>query len=72
MSIERTIYKYYRQKLMDEMTKDEGLRLAVEDEKIRILKKIDNQTSNKQSIIQNVAGNFISDGIIFILRRLIK
>jgi hypothetical protein len=34
-----------------------------------LLKKIAEQTSDGKSILQNVAGNFISDGVLFLLRK---
>ena len=67
MSIDRMIYDYYKRKfLAEQLAKDEGLRYELEKDKVGLLKKID-----KQSILQNVAGNFISDGIIFVLRKLV-
>lgn len=72
MSIDRMIYDYYKRKfLAEQLAKDEGLRYELEKDKVGLLKKIDKQTSDKQSILQNVAGNFISDGIIFVLRKLV-
>ena len=67
MSVDRMIYDYYKRKfLAEQLAKDEGLRYELEKDKVGLLKKID-----KQSILQNVAGNFISDGIIFVLRKLV-
>ena len=72
MSIDRMIYDYYKRKfLAEKLAKDEGLRYELEKDKVGLLKKIDKQTSDKQSILQSVAGNFISDGIIFVLRKLV-
>lgn len=41
----------------------------MQTEDTKLLKKIAEQTSDKKSILQNVAGNFISDGVIFLLRK---
>lgn len=72
MGIDRMLYDYYKSKfLAEQLGKDEGLRYELEKDKIKLLNKIDKQTSDKQSILQNVAGNFISDGIIFVLRKLV-
>ena len=52
------------------MAKDEGL---IEDsEEVKLLKEIKEQTSDKKGILQNVAGNFISDGLIFLVKKLLK
>lgn len=70
MALDRRIYEYYRQKLLLQMAKDEGL---IEDsEEVKLLKEIKEQTSDKKGILQNVAGNFISDGLIFLVKKLLK
>ena len=70
MTLDRRIYEYYRQKLLLQMAKDEGL---IEDsEEVKLLKEIKEQTSEKKGILQNVAGNFISDGLIFLVKKLLK
>ena len=70
MTLDRRIYEYYRQKLLLQMAKDEGL---IEDsEEVKLLKEIKEQTSDKKGILQNVAGNFISDGLIFLVKKLLK
>lgn len=62
MAINPEIYEYFKQKF---------LREQMQTEDAKLLKKIAEQTSDKKSILQNVAGNFISDGVIYLLRRLI-
>ena len=52
------------------MAKDEGL--IQDTEEVKILKEIKEQTSDKKGILQNVAGNFISDGVIFLVKKLLK
>ena len=70
MALDRRIYEYYRRKFLLQMAKDEGL---IEDsEEVKLLKEIKEQTSDKKGILQNVAGNFISDGVIFLVKRLLK
>lgn len=62
MALNPEIYEYFKQKF---------LREQMQTEDTKLLKKIAEQTSDKKSILQNVAGNFISDGVIYLLRRLI-
>ena len=70
MALDRRIYEYYRRKFLLQMAKDEGL---IEDsEEVKLLKEIKEQTSDKKGILQNVAGNFISDGVIFLVKKLLK
>lgn len=52
------------------MAKDEGL--IQDTEEVKLLKEIKEQTSDKKGILQNVAGNFISDGVIFLVKKLLK
>ena len=52
------------------MAKDEGL--IADSEEVKLLKEIKEQTSEKKGILQNVAGNFISDGVIFLVKKLLK
>ena len=70
MTLDRRIYEYYRRKFLLQIAKDEGL---IEDsEEVKLLKEIKEQTSDKKGILQNVAGNFISDGVIFLVKKLLK
>lgn len=62
MALNPEIYEYFKQKF---------LREQMQTENTKLLKKIAEQTSDKKSILQNVAGNFISDGVIYLLRRFI-
>lgn len=70
MALDRRIYEYYRRKFLLQMAKDEGL--IADSEEVKLLKEIKEQTSDKKGILQNVAGNFISDGVIFLVKRLLK
>lgn len=70
MALDRRIYEYYRRKFLLQMAKDEGL--IQDTEEVKILKEIKEQTSDKKGILQNVAGNFISDGVIFLVKKLLK
>lgn len=62
MALNPEIYEYFKQKF---------LREQMQTEDTKLLKKIAEQTSDKKSILQNVAGNFISGGVIYLLRRFI-
>lgn len=70
MALDRRIYEYYRRKFLLQMAKDEGL--IQDTEEVKLLKEIKEQTSDKKGILQNVAGNFISDGVIFLVKKLLK
>lgn len=70
MALDRAIYEYYRRKLLLKIAKEEGL--IEESEEMKLLKEIKNQTSDKKGILQNVAGNFIADGTIFLLKKLLR
>ena len=70
MALDRSIYEYYRKKMLLQLAKDEGL--IQDSEEVKLLKEIKNQTSDKKGILQNVAGNFISDGVIFLLKKLLR
>lgn len=37
-----------------------------------LLKKIDRQTSNSSGIVQNIIGNVITDGGIFLLKKIFR
>ena len=70
MSLDKSIYEYYRWKLLLKIAKEEGL--IPDSEEMKLLKEIKNQTSDKKGILQNVAGNFIADGTIFLLKKLLR
>ena len=70
MALDRAIYEYYRRKLLLKIAKEEGL--IPDSEEMKLLKEIKNQTSDKKGILQNVAGNFIADGTIFLLKKLLR
>ena len=70
MALDRSIYEYYRKQMLLKLAKEEGL--IQDSEEVKLLKKIKKQTSDKKGILQNVAGNFISDGVIFLIRKLLK
>ena len=70
MAIDRFIYEFYRKKLLMQLAKEEGL--IGDSQEVKLLKEIKKQTSDKQSVLQNVAGNFISDGVIFLIKRFFK
>jgi hypothetical protein len=70
MAIDRSVYEFYRKKLLMQLAKEEGL--IGDSQEVKLLKEIKKQTSDKQSVLQNVAGNFISDGVIFLIKRFFK
>lgn len=70
MALDRSIYEYYRKKMLLQLAKEEGL--IQDSEEAKILKEIKDQTSDKKGILQNVAGNFIADGVIFLIKRILK
>lgn len=70
MALDRSIYEYYRKKMLLQLAKEEGL--IQDSEEVKILKEIKDQTSDKKGILQNVAGNFIADGVIFLIKRILK
>lgn len=70
MALNRSIYEYYKKKMLLQLAKDESL--IQDSEEVKLLKEIKNQTSDKKGILQNVAGNFISDGVIFLLKKLLR
>lgn len=70
MALDRSIYEYYRKQMLLKLAKEEGL--IQDSEEVKLLKEIKNQTSDKKGILQNVAGNFISDGVIFLIKRILK
>jgi hypothetical protein len=70
MAIDRSVYEFCRKKLLLQLAKEEGL--IGDSQEVKLLKEIKKQTSDKQSVLQNVAGNFISDGVIFLIKRFFK
>ena len=70
MALDRAIYEYFRQKLLLKIAREEGL--IEESEEMKLLKEIKKQTLDKKGILQNVAGNFIADGTIFLLKKLLR
>ena len=70
MALDRSIYEYYRKKMLLQLAKEEGL--IQDSEEVKLLKEIKDQTSDKKGILQNVAGNFIADGVIFLIKRILK
>ena len=70
MALDRSIYEYYRKQMLLKIAKEEGL--IQDSEEVKLLKEIKNQTSDKKGILQNVAGNFISDGVIFLIKKLLR
>lgn len=70
MALDRSIYEYYRKKMLLQLAKEEGL--IQDTEEMKLLKEIKDQTSDKKGILQNVAGNFISDGVLFLIKRILK
>ena len=70
MAVDRSVYEFYRKKLLMQLAKEEGL--IGDSQEVKLLKEIKKQTSDKQSVLQNVAGNFISDGVIFLIKRFFK
>lgn len=66
------LYEYARRKMLLESLTDEDLK-AIRDSQVKsLLKKIDRQTSARSGIIQNIIGNVITDGSIYLLRRIFK
>ena len=70
ITIDKSVYEFYRKKLLLQLAKEEGL--IGDSQEVKLLKEIKKQTSDKQSVLQNVAGNFISDGVIFLIKRFFK
>jgi hypothetical protein len=70
MALNPEIYEYYKRKFLREMSDGNTLPSNPSSNKDSdLLKKIAEQTSDGKSILQNVAGNFISDGVLFLLRK---
>ncbi len=70
MAIDKSVYEFYQKKLLMQLAKEEGL--IGDSQEMKLLKEIKKQTSDKQSVLQNVAGNFLSDGVIFLIKRFFK
>lgn len=66
------LYEYARRKLLLESLTDEDLKAIRDSQDKSLLKKIDRQTSSRSGIVQNIIGNVITDGTIYILRRFLK
>jgi hypothetical protein len=66
------LYEYARRKLILESLTDEDWKAIHDSRESRQLKKIDRQTSTRSGIIQNIIGNVITDGAIYLLRRFLK
>ena len=69
MAIDRSVYEFYRKKLLLQLAKEEGIG---DSQEVKLLKEIKKQTSDKQSVLQNVTGSFISDSVIFLIKRFFK
>ena len=66
------LYEYARRKLLLERLTDEDLKAIRDSQDKSLLKKIDRQTSSRSGIVQNIIGNVITDGTIYIVRRILK
>lgn len=66
------LYEYARRKLLLESLTDEDLKAIRDSQDKSLLKKIDRQTSSRSGIVQNIIGNVITDGTIYIIRRFLK
>lgn len=72
MALNPEIYEYFKKKyILEQLAEGEQLPKPTESKDTELLKKVVRQTSDKQGIIQNIAGNFISDGVIFLLRKIV-
>lgn len=72
MALNPEIYEYFKKKyILEQLAEGKQLPKPTESKDTELLKKVVRQTSDKQGIIQNVAGNFISDGVIFLLRKIV-
>lgn len=66
------LYEYARRKILLENLTDEDLKAIRDSQDKSLLKKIDRQTSSRSGIVQNIIGNVITDGSIYLLRRIFK
>lgn len=66
------LLKLYRKKLLLDLLSDDDIKALIESKDSRLLQKIDRQTSTSSGIYQNIIGNVITDGSIFLLKKLFK
>jgi hypothetical protein len=66
------LLELYRKKLLLELLSDDDIKALIESKDSRLLQKIDRQTSTSSGIYQNIIGNVITDGSIFLLKKLFK
>ena len=66
------LLELYRKKLLLELLSDDDIKALIESKDSRLLQKIDRQTSTSSGIYQNIFGNVITDGSIFLLKKLFK
>lgn len=66
------LLELYRRKLLLEKLTDDDLKAIIDSRDKALLQKIDRQTSTSSGVFQNVIGNVITDGAIFLLKSLLK
>ena len=66
------LLELYRKKLLLDLLSDNDIKAFIESKDSRLLKKIDRQTSTTSGIYQNIIGNVITDGSIFLLKKIFK
>lgn len=66
------LLELYRKKLLLDLLSDDDIKALIESKDSRLLQKIDRQTSTSSGIYQNIIGNVITDGSIFLLKKLFK
>jgi hypothetical protein len=66
------LLELYRRKLLLEKLSDEDIKALLESKDREVLNKIDRQTSTTSGVVQNIIGNVITDGSIFLLKKLFK
>lgn len=66
------LLELYRRKLLLEKLSDEDIKALLEIKDREVLNKIDRQTSTTSGVVQNIIGNVITDGSIFLLKKLFK
>lgn len=66
------LLELYRRKLLLEKLSDEDIKTLLESKDREVMNKIDRQTSTSSGIYQNIIGNVITDGSIFLLKKLFK
>lgn len=62
----------YRKKLLLDMLSNDDIKSLLESKNSQLLQKIDRQTSTSSGIYQNIIGNVITDGSIFLLKKIFK